>query len=161
MSSLPDDNPGLLFDDAIKALRARNITTFTDVVDDASMTSKILFYAVAVPIAVITLQLLCNLLSCAIFLPLYLAYVAKHEPILLGIDAPRSDSDGLRPTFEDDRSRLEHMLRQRAAAGERLAQRFESMWRATRETRFCKWFNQWNNGQFRRREQGRNDDDML
>jgi hypothetical protein len=65
------------------------------------------------------------LLSSIVLLPLYLAYVRRHEPTLLGISEPRSDGDSLEPSFETETSRVEAMLRARAAAGERLQQRIQ------------------------------------
>ena len=124
MSATDDDG---LFDDAFDALRSRNATVFAEAADGASLWTVIGFWVVAVPFALCVLNCTCNLLSSAVFLPCYLAFVAKHEPVLLGVDVPRSDADPLRPSFEDERSRFEHMLRERALAGERLGVRIDAM----------------------------------
>ena len=71
-----------------------------------------------------------NVLSCALLLPLYVAFVARHEPVLLGMDVPRSDADPLAVSFEDEQSRLEHILRERAEAGQRIGRRILSVYRS-------------------------------
>lgn len=115
--------PGL-FDDAIEAVRTRNATTLTAAAADASTVSLVLFVPVAILVVCCLLEFFCHVLSCTVMVPLYLAFVAKHEPTLLGLDAPRSDADPLQPTFEDERSRVLNALQQRAAAGQRLNLRF-------------------------------------
>ena len=116
-----------LIDAAQEAAMQRNVSAFAEAYDDASLVARLAFLAAAACLVPCMLSTLCNVLSCTILLPLYVTFVGVHEPTLLGLDEPRSDSDGLAPTHESDRARAEAMLRRRAEAGERLGRRLMAL----------------------------------
>lgn len=116
-----------LFNLAKEAVIERNATEFKEAWSDADLIMRVIFLVGACFFVPCLLHLFCNILSCTVLLPAYLAFVRVHEPTLLGIDEPRSDADGLAPTHETPRMRYETMLRRRAEAGERLGRRFKAL----------------------------------
>ena len=118
-------------DDAADAVLQRNATAVVEAYTQASFLARAVMLGIALCVGPCLCQCLCNVVSCTLLLPIYLAVVRRYEPTLLGLQEPRSDQDPLDPTFEHETSRLEHMLRQRAEAGERLVRRLHALvrWR--------------------------------
>lgn len=111
------------FHSAADAVTRGNVSAVTETFSDANLVARLAMIGFLIFIMPCLISCACNLLSCTIFLPLYLWAARTYEPTLLGLQQPRSDADPLDASFEHEQSRIKHMLEARAEAGQRMTAR--------------------------------------